>query len=168
MKTLPVILSTIAAAAVLSASPAAQAAAPAPECRNADLTASYRGGHDAATMHVFGRIVLTNTSSRTCTVRGFGGLSYVGHGDGSQVGAAAVRDPGTPVRTVVLAPGERAKSRVSEARVGAYDSTDCTPVRVDGFRVYVPDSRVSQFVAHRTTGCSALGVQLIGHQAYRA
>lgn len=46
---------------------AARSATPG-QCTNADLTAKYRGG-DAATSHVHGRIVLTNTSDSPATVR---------------------------------------------------------------------------------------------------
>ncbi len=164
--------SVLAAAAAVSfslvplASAQAAQAAPVKECTNAQLKAAYKGG-DAATSHVFGRIVLTNVSSRTCSVRGFGGLSYVGHGDGTQVGAAADRATGTKVTTVVLRPGDKARSKVSETSTGPYDASQCTPVAVDGFRVYVPDSTASQFVAHPTTGCEQTGVHLLSHQAFK-
>ncbi len=45
--------------------------------------------------HRFGRIILTNVSDHSCKIGGYGGLSYVGGGDGTQVGAPADRVPGT-------------------------------------------------------------------------
>ena len=101
-----------------------------PECANADLTASYRGG-DAAMSHTYGRIVLTNTSDHACRTGGYGGLSYVGGGDGTQVGAAADREPAT-VRTYVLQPGQRVHSRVAETSFAPYPKAKCRPRHVDG------------------------------------
>jgi hypothetical protein len=136
-----------------------------PECTNADLTATYQGG-DAAMSHVYGRIVLRNTSRATCWVRGYGGLSYVAGGaDGHQVGAAADRTPSNRP-TVVLAPGEKVRSAVAETSFAPYPRRKCRPTEVDGFRVYVPDETQSQFVAHPTTGCANPKVHLLEHKAY--
>ena len=137
-----------------------------PECTNADLHASYRHTDDA-TGHSYGRIVLRNVSGHACHTRGFGGLSYVGNGDGTQIGAAADRDRSTPVRTVLLSPGDRARSAVAETRASVYSRHRCRPAHVDGFRVYVPDATVSQYVPHPTTGCRNPRVHLLSHRAYR-
>ena len=141
-------------------------AAPLPECTNAELVASYRGG-DAATSHRFGRIVLRNTSEQACRIQGYGGLSYVGGHDGTQVGAAATR---TPSRTpqVVVRPGQRVFSPVAETLAAPYPRRTCRPAHVDGFRVYLPDETRSQFVPHPTTGCRNSDVELLAHRAYRS
>ena len=136
-----------------------------PECTNANLTAKYRGG-DASMSHVYGRIVLRNTSDRTCWVRGYGGLSYVGGGDGTQVGAPADRTP-SPTPRVVLRPGQKVRSAVVETSYGPFPAHRCQPTPVDGFRVYLPDETRSQFIAHRTTGCANPVVHLLAHRAYR-
>jgi hypothetical protein len=153
----------VTATGVVVAAPGAAPASP-PQCRNRDLTATYHP-RDAAAGHRYGVLRLTVTSQRTCFVRGYGGLSYVGHGDGTQVGASADRDPGR-VRTVVLDPGESAVSRVDETVAADYPRATCRPTRVDGFRVYVPDARVSQYVPHRTTGCASPRVHLISHRPF--
>ncbi len=134
------------------------------ECDNSNLTAKYKGG-DAATSHVYGRIILRNTSDQTCWVRGYGGLSYVGHGNGTQIGAAADRTPSRRPR-VVLEPGEKVRSAVAETSTGPYAKRECKPRKVDGFRVYVPDETRSQFIEHRTTGCANPDIHLIAHKAY--
>ena len=136
-----------------------------PECTNANLTARYRGG-DAAMSHVYGRIVLRNTSDRACWIRGYGGLSYVGGGNGTQVGAAADRTPSERPR-VVLTPGDKVRSAVVETSYAPYPRKKCRPTKVDGFRVYVPDETRSQYVPHRTTGCANPAVHLLAHKAYR-
>ena len=143
----------------------ASAARGVPECTNAELVASYHGT-DAATSHRYGRIVLKNESERACSIRGYGGLSYVGHGDGTQIGAAADRDP-SRVRTVVVQPGEKVVSAVSAAVASAYPRHRCRPAHVNGFRVYLPDETRSQFVQHSTTGCRNERVHLLSHKAYR-
>jgi hypothetical protein len=144
---------------------AASGARVVPECTNGDLVATYRGG-DAAMSHVYGRIVLTNTSDHACVTGGYGGLSYVGGGDGTQVGAAADREAAT-VDLYVLRPGQRVHSRVAETSYAPYPKARCRPRHVDGFRVYVPDATVSQYVAHATTGCANKHVHLLSHGPFR-
>lgn len=153
------------AGGVVMLAPSSSAAPGTPECTNAHLTASYRGG-DAATSHVYGRIVLRNTSDATCWIRGYGGLSYVGGGNGAQVGAAAERTPSATPR-VVLEPGEKVRSAVTETSVGPYSAKECRPTPVDGFRVFLPDETRSQFVSHPTQGCADPAVHLLSHRAYR-
>jgi hypothetical protein len=134
------------------------------ECTKANLTASYKGG-DAAMSHVYGRIVLRNSSSTTCWVKGYGGLSYVGGGNGTQVGAPADRTPSPTPRTV-LAPGDKVRSAVVETSFGPFSTKECQPTDVDGFRIYVPDETHSIFLAHPTTGCANPKVHLLEHKAY--
>ena len=134
------------------------------ECTNANLTAKYKGG-DAAMSHVYGRIILRNTSDVSCWVKGYGRLSYVGGGNGSQVGAAADRTPSSTPK-VTLAPGDKVRSAVAETSYAPYPKNQCRPTKVDGFRVYVPDETRSQFIKHKTTGCANPKVHLLEHKAY--
>jgi Protein of unknown function (DUF4232) len=154
------------AIAVVATMPVSSAqAAAAPWCKNADLHASYHAT-DSATSHRFGRIVLSNVSHHSCRTGGYGGISYVGHGNGTQIGAAATRDPGVhPV--VTLQPGQRVRSDISETVADVFSPATCHPTHVDGFRVYVPDATKSQFIAHPTTGCANTAVHLISHKPYR-
>ena len=152
------------AATTVAAAPAAGGATPV-ECSNTELVASFHHT-DAATSHRYGRLVLTNTSGHTCRLRGYGGLSYVGGGNGTQIGAAADRTP-SRVRWVRLAPGQRAVSAVSATVAAAYPRHRCRPAPVDGFRVYVPDENRAQYVPHPTTGCRNTAVHLLSHKAYR-
>ena len=134
-------------------------------CTNAELRASYHAT-DAGMSHRYGRIVLRNVSDHACRTGGYGGLSYVGGGDGTQVGAPADRVPAR-VRSSVVRPGGKVVSVVAETDAGAYPRRACRPADVDGFRVYLPNETASQFVKHPTTGCRSKGVHLISHQAYR-
>jgi len=160
--------STRAAAAGLLAvlagtllAPVGAEAAQVRSCTNADLTASYRAT-DAGAGHRYGRLILTNTSSSSCRTGGYGGLSYVGNGDGTQIGAAATRDPGK-VRSYVVRPGQRLVSGVDAVVAANYPVKRCRPAHVDGFRVYVPNSTTSQYVAHATRGCRNPKIHLLSH-----
>lgn len=134
-----------------------------PKCTNADLKAGYRAT-DAGVGSRFGEITLTNVSDHACALGGFGGLSYVGGGDGTQIGAPAAREG--KWRTVIMKPGQVAVSEVAESTAENYPASACKPTRVDGFRVYVPDSYDSQFVRHETTGCADKNVSLLSHHAF--
>jgi hypothetical protein len=136
-----------------------------PACANADLTASYHR-HDAGAGHTYGWIALKNTSGHTCHTGGYGGISYVGDGNGTQIGAPAVRLKGK-VATYVLKPGQRLRSPIDETTAQNYPRTKCRPRHVDGFRIYVPNATKSQYVKHATVGCRNHHVKLIHQKPYR-
>ena len=135
------------------------------ECTNAELVASYHAT-DAGMSHQYGKIVLKNVSDHACRTGGYGGLSYVGGGDGTQIGAPATRVPGH-VRSIVVRPGQRVASRISETDAGVYPRRECRPAHVDGFRVYLPNETHSQYIPHPTTGCRNDRVTLITQKFYR-
>jgi hypothetical protein len=116
--------------------------------------------------HRYGRIVLRNESDRSCSIRGYGGLSYVGGGDGTQIGAAADRTR-SRVRTILVRPGQKVVSPVDATVAAPYPRHRCRPAHVDGFRVYLPDETRSQYVPHPTTGCRNHRIHLLAHKAYR-
>ncbi|GAA5144572.1 hypothetical protein GCM10023340_12470 [Nocardioides marinquilinus] len=137
-----------------------------PQCDNGDLRASYRPRGGAAGTE-YGVIRLTNVSDHACRTGGYGGVSYVGGGDGTQVGAPAVRERPGAVRTVVLQPGQRATSLIAEGTAQNYPRGTCRPEKVDGLRVYVPNETRSQYVPHPTTGCRSDAVHLLHQRPYR-
>jgi hypothetical protein len=154
-----------ALAAIGLPAPAPLAAAATPACTNSDLTASYHHG-DAGMGHSYGWIVLRNTSGHACHTGGYGRVSYVGDGNGTQIGAPAVRLDGK-VATYVLEPGQRLRSSIDEVTALNYPRKVCRPRQVDGFRVYVPNATTSQYVVHPTTGCRNDHVKLIHQKPYR-
>ncbi|MGA8246879.1 MAG: DUF4232 domain-containing protein [Nocardioides sp.] len=154
----------IAAGGLVSALPA-QAATTA-SCTNGDLTASYHHSDDGAG-HSYGWIVLRNTSGHACHTGGYGGVSYVGDGNGTQIGAPAVRIDASAVRSFVLAPGQRLRSPLDEVNARNFPKKRCHPAHVDGFRVYVPNATASQYVVHRHVGCRNPHVKLMRQKPYR-
>ncbi|CAL9348140.1 hypothetical protein SUDANB145_00412 [Streptomyces sp. enrichment culture] len=81
-------------------------------CRTTELRASVGRVDPGAGQRNF-PVVLTNTSSRTCTLYGYPGAAFV-DASGKQLGPDPVRDPASP-RTVTLTPGKSAWSALSFA-----------------------------------------------------
>lgn len=123
-----------------------------PRCTTAELTGSL-GTPDGAAGSTYRPLLLTNTGTRTCELRGFPGVSYVTGDDGEQVGPAA-EEEGTRGGQVVLAPGSAATATVRFVNVGNFDEAACVPVAVRGLRVYPPGDTAALFVAADGTGCS--------------
>lgn len=143
--------------------PAVRSATPA--CGTDDLAAGF--GHvQGAAGSTYGRLRLTNVSGHPCVTGGYGGVSYVGYGNGTQIGASADRTPGH-VRSHTLAPGQRLISVVRMVEAGNYSRHRCRPAAVDGFRVYVPNATRSTYVAYPQTGCRNNEVHLLSHTPYR-
>jgi len=140
------------------AAPAAPAtpAAPQPvvsgECKAAELALSVGQGEGAAGT-VYRPLRFTNTGTRTCTIQGFPGVSYVAGDDGHQVGPAAFRD-GVKGAPVSLPPGATANAPVGFVQVRNYDPAACRPTAVRGLRVYPPHDTAAMFLPMEGTGCA--------------
>lgn len=154
----------LAAGGLVSALPAT--ASGTPLCTNADLAASYHHSDDAAG-HRYGFIVLRNTSGHACHTGGYSGVSYVGDGNGTQIGAPAVRTDRSAVATYVLRPGQRLRSPLDEVSAFNFPRSTCRRAHVDGFRIYVPESTLAQYVPHPTTGCRNHHVKLLFEKPLR-
>lgn len=134
-------------------------------CTTGELSASLGTG-DAGAGSVFRPLIFTNTGSRTCELRGFPGVSYVGGDDGHQVGQAADMS-GERGAQVPIAPGGTAVAELRMVRALNFDEAVCRPTPVRGLRVYPPGDTASLFVPDGGTGCegplteSLLSVQTI-------
>jgi hypothetical protein len=136
-------------------------------CTSDELEVTVRpspGGGAAGS--VTSEIVLTNTGDRSCETGGFGGVSYVGSGNGTQVGAAATRTSDEPSE-LTLKPGASAVQELRETEAGNYPAGTCDPTKVDGLRIYPPDETRSLFAEHATTGCGGKSVKLLEIGPYR-
>jgi hypothetical protein len=122
------------------------------ECKVADLKLSLGGG-DAAAGTAYRNLVFTNKGSRTCTMQGFPGVSYVAGDDGHQVGPAAYRT-GKKGPAVTLKPGGSAFADVGFVQVANFDPAVCKPTEVRGLRVYPPHDYDSMFLPNAGTGCA--------------
>ncbi|MFD5639942.1 DUF4232 domain-containing protein [Streptomyces sp. NPDC127077] len=118
-----------------SASASAGSAAGGGRCHTSELRASVGRNDPGAGQENF-PIVLTNTSKRACTVRGFPGAAFV-DASGKQLGPDPRRSPGTPT-TVVLAPGHSAWSGLTFSNPEISGANTATPASLI---VTPPDER---------------------------
>jgi len=133
-------------------------------CTSANLTASIStdaGGGAAGSTYV--SLVLTNKGTVACTLQGWPGVSFVGDGNGTQIGQAATFDRTTPHATVTLAAsGGSATSTLRIVEAGNYSNADCKPTKADGFRIYPPGQKASLYAASSgLTACASKAVSLL-------
>lgn len=135
-------------------------------CTTRDLRVSLTGGEGAAGSTYFD-LNLTNTSEHPCRTGGFGGVSLVGDGNGTQIGAPADRTQAAKVRAVTLQPGGKATATLRETNAENYPATKCRPAPAEGFRVYPPNETHAAYVAHGSTGCRNEKVHLLSLAPYQ-
>jgi hypothetical protein len=104
-------------------------------CRTTELRASV-GRVDPGAGQRNVPVVLTNTSSRTCTLYGYPGAAFT-DASGRQLGPDPARDPASP-RTVTLAPGKSAWAPLSFASPDISGARTATPATL---LVTPPDER---------------------------
>ncbi|WP_260212659.1 MULTISPECIES: DUF4232 domain-containing protein [unclassified Curtobacterium] len=123
-------------------------------------------GSGGAAGSVIVHLALQNTGSTTCTLQGWPGVSFVGGGNGSQIGAAATQEKNSPHPTVTLAAGQTAVAPLKIVQAGNYSKADCSPKTPDGFRVYPPGSEQSLFAKDADyQACSSADASLLSVQA---
>lgn len=122
------------------------AAAAGARCATSQLSGSVAdgGGSSAGATRV--AIILRNTGAQSCTLQGWPGVSFVGGGNGTQIGNAATLDRSTPHQTLTLRPSGEVQAVVTVRDAGNWDSATCHPRVTDGFRVIPPGSRQALFV----------------------
>lgn len=120
-------------------------------CQTAQLIGRLANPNGAAGT-IYYTLELTHIGPTTCTVTGYAGVSFVTNSAGTQVGAAARRDPGSAA-TVTLAPGQSAGATLGIVDASNYGS-GCGIVPVAGLRVYPPGNTGALFVPHEANACS--------------
>ncbi|KKD09302.1 DUF4232 domain-containing protein [Streptomyces sp. WM6386] len=104
-------------------------------CHTSELEATLGRNDPGAGQENF-PVILTNTSSRTCTLHGYPGAAFV-DASGEQLGPDPKRTPGTPV-TVKLAPGQNAWSGITFSNPEVSGARTANP---DALLVTPPDER---------------------------
>jgi hypothetical protein len=123
-----------------SATPSAAgspAAAASTRCHTSELRASIGRNNPGAGQENF-PVVLTNASTRTCTVRGYPGAAFV-DASGRQLGPDPKRSQGSP-KTVTLAPGKSAWAGLTFSNPEVSGARTATPAAL---LVTPPDERAS-------------------------
>jgi hypothetical protein len=138
-------------------------AAATPKCDNDSVTASYESkvsgnGKDK------GWIVLENTSGASCSVKGWGKVSYT---EAQSLTGTPARKVGENRGKVVLEPGDSARSKLVETSYAQYPEAQCQPVPVEGWAVWVPGEDVPQRVDLGSQACSNPDVVQMKQKAYR-
>jgi len=140
---------TTSAAAAATTSPAAPSG-PA-GCLASGLSAQL-GVSQGTAGTIYQVIVLTNTSSATCTLYGYPGVSFVTGIGGTQVGAPASKNPVVARALVTLAPGADADVLLAVHDAGAI--AGCTITPVNWLRIYPPGDYGSIYVQYNTQACA--------------
>ncbi|PPF52978.1 DUF4232 domain-containing protein [Clavibacter michiganensis] len=99
-------------------------------------------------------VVVANASSTACSLQGWPGVSFVGDGDGTQLGVPATLDRAADHPTVRLAPGASAQAPLHYTEPGVYADAECGTTDADGLRVYPPGSTASLFIAWPQAACT--------------
>lgn len=134
-------------------------------CKAAGLTPSIEVT-GAAAGSVYQEVILTNSGAGPCLLTGFPGVSLTTDANGEPIGAAAVRDPSSPVTEVVLAPGQAGTATLRYTQAGNY--LDCMRTEAAGFRIYPPEDTASLFVADPRDACSNTTINLLTIGAFQA
>ncbi len=150
--------SATASTATGAPSPSSSSGPSTSRCHTDDLQVTVQtppGGGAAGSVYAW--LIFTNTSTRTCTLYGFPGVSYVTGPDGQQVNEPATRRSGISPARVTLDPGRAAYAQLQTGHPEAFPDT-CKPVAIAGYRVYPPDETAAVFVPAPTQQCSTNGV----------
>ncbi len=135
-----------------TATPSASSAAPGPANCLASGIKGQLGVSQGTAGTIYQVIVLTNTSTATCTLYGYPGVSFVTGAGGSQVGKPASKNPVVPKALVTLAPGAKADVLLAVHDAGAI--AGCTIVTVNWLRIYPPGDYGSIYVQYNTQACA--------------
>jgi hypothetical protein len=148
-----------------SSSPAASPSTGPALCKADSLSPATDATGGGAAGSVYMKLILTNTGTSPCLIKGFPGVSLAADAQGAPIGAAAKRDESTPIADVLLAPGQGAAAVLRYTQAGNY--MDCTPVSAAGYRIYPPEDTASLFLAQPTQACSNAGIELLTIGAFQ-
>jgi hypothetical protein len=124
-----------------------------PACPTSSLQAKlglgegYAGG-------IYQVIDFTNTSSVSCTLYGYPGVSLVTGPPYAQIGSAAKRTTTTPVKLITLAPGATATAQLQIVDALNFPSAKCSPTKATNLKVYPPNQTAPVYLADTSYGCA--------------
>lgn len=150
-----------AATGPASSAPAPAASTPAAPglCKAAGLTGTIDSTGGGAAGSVYMKLILTNSGTEPCVLRGFAGVSLTADANGAPIGAAATRDESTPAADLVLEPGQAGTATLRYSQ--AANHPDCTMAPAAGFRIYPPEDTTSLFIAQPRDACSDAETRLL-------
>jgi hypothetical protein len=125
---------------------------PVTSCATSALKVSL-GRANATAGTTFYPLKFVNKSKRTCTLRGYPGVSAV-TSSGKQIGRAAQRTQ-AKFRTVTLAPGKQQSSSVGIVDTGNFSKARCKPVMAAGLKVIPPNQKQAVTLKKKFSTCSS-------------
>jgi hypothetical protein len=136
------------------------ASATAPGCATSQLAASIGAGGGAGMSQNRVSLQLKNTSSDTCTLYGYPGVSWVTSANGGEVGPGATRYDVSAPKLVTLGPGAIASAPLDIVEGdGGLSASECHPLPVTGLRIFPPNQTAPLFVAYSLAGPGACQVK---------
>ena len=135
-------------------------------CKAAGLTGSIDSTGGGAAGSVYMTLILTNSGTAPCLLKGFAGVSLTADANGAPIGAAAARDESSAAADVLLAPGQAGAATLRYSQ--AANHPDCTMAPAAGFRIYPPEDTASLFIAQPRDACSDAATRLLTIGVFQA
>jgi hypothetical protein len=132
-------------------------AAATPKCTTSGLVIWLNTVGNGAAGSIFYKLYLTNLSGRSCTLRGFPGVSAVNLA-GHSLGRSAARESFQKPTTVTVGRGATAQAVLRIANPGNFPASACREVIAAGLRVRPPGRVSSKVVPFPFNTCSGSGV----------
>ena len=101
-------------------------------------------------------IGFTNISHRPCFLVGYPGISALSS-NGTQLGSAGGRDPGTPSKVITIAAGGTANANMRLTDVFNFPPNVCKPTTAAQLRVYPPNSKTALTAFFSVSVCAKKG-----------
>jgi len=134
-------------------------------CQASGLKATTDSSGGGAAGSIYMQLIITNSGTEPCLLKGYAGVSLTAGADGEPIGAAANRDDSAAVTDVLLAPGEAGTAALRYTQAANFP--DCTRTPAAGFRVYPPEDTASLFVAQPLEACSNTEINLLTIGAFQ-
>jgi len=135
-------------------------------CATGDLKVTT-GNPEGAAGSTYLSIRFTNTSSASCTLYGYPGVSLAAGSPTAQVGAAADRQVTAPASVVTLGPGQTGSALLRIVQALNYPTATCSPTATAYLRIYPPNETQSVLLPFKAMGCTSDSVKLLTIAAVR-
>ena len=111
-------------------------------------SSGYAGG-------VYVPITFTNSSTASCTLYGYPGVSLVSGPPYTQIGLAAKRATASaPVKQITLAPGATANALLQIVDALNFPTASCGPTKAAALKIYPPNQTVPVYLPSNSNGCA--------------
>ena len=150
------LIASATAVAVLAAVAATPSHAASPRCAARALVVWLNTQAGAATGSTYYKLEFTNHSARSCTLRGYPGVSAIA-ADGRQLGSPAGRNPAHTTRLITLGHGGSAIAVLQITDAHNFPPASCRLVTAVGLRIYAPGATRAKTVPFPFPTCAKAG-----------